>query len=481
MTGPDWVRREALRGAAAGVAGGLAFGAAMSQIGVLPTVASIVRADSPAVGFAVHMAIAMIIGAGFGLFVAHQRPGAGETLYWGLTYGAFWWYLGPLTVLPLLLAKPVSWDLEAAQAQVPSLIGHLVYGATTALALVALRRGPASAAVTPGLALRGTVAGVATAGLLAAALDARFEPTASMPMLAGRGHGPAMLAVGALVGLGYALLSPAQGEGAGPALVRGSAYGFAGWVLVGLTLAPLVDGAGLDWSLAAVRAALTTFPGYLLLGAGTGVAFGWLNGLVRALFVDDVRRTHEEGAGARGLRAGGRGALAGLAGGLLFTLVMLQIGFLPTVARLVGANSARAGLVVHLLISQVIGVSYGLLFRRRSYDLASALGWGVSYGFFWWVLGALTLLPVLLGGSPRWSALDLAATFPSLIGHLAYGAGLGVSYHRLEIRTSPWWITRNEAEAARLTLEREQALTSAPALWALVVLIALTVPVLVAG
>ncbi|MGH9157346.1 MAG: hypothetical protein ACRD1K_16245, partial [Acidimicrobiales bacterium] len=67
MTGPAWIRREALPGAVAGAAGGLAFGAAMSELGVLPTVASIVRADSPAVGFAVHMAIAMIIGAGFGL------------------------------------------------------------------------------------------------------------------------------------------------------------------------------------------------------------------------------------------------------------------------------------------------------------------------------------------------------------------------------------------------------------------------------
>ena len=40
-----------------------------------------------------------------------------------------------------------------------------------------------------------------------------------------------------------------------------------------------------------------------------------------------------------------------------------------------------------LVISDLIGISYGLLFQRQSYDIGSALGWGVSYGFFWWIFG----------------------------------------------------------------------------------------------
>ncbi|MDQ3454594.1 MAG: hypothetical protein M3513_03785 [Actinomycetota bacterium] len=60
-----------------------------------------------------------------------------ETLFWGLIYGGFWWFLGPLTMLPLVLGKPLAWDLANAQALLPSLIGHLFYGATTALVFVA--------------------------------------------------------------------------------------------------------------------------------------------------------------------------------------------------------------------------------------------------------------------------------------------------------------------------------------------------------
>lgn len=68
---------------------------------------------------------------------------------------------------------------------------------------------------------------------------------------------------------------------------------------------------------------------------------------------------------------------------------MLQIGFLPVFARLIGSTSAVTGLIVQLVVADLIGASYGLLFRRQSYDIGSALGWGVSYGFFWWVLGPL--------------------------------------------------------------------------------------------
>ncbi|MEJ8670938.1 hypothetical protein WKI71_28740 [Streptomyces sp. MS1.AVA.1] len=120
------------------------------------------------------------------------------------------------------------------------------------------------------------------------------------------------------------------------------------------------------------------------------------------------------------------------------------------------------GLVLHLLISQVVGVTYAVFFRRRSFDAASGVGWGVSYGFLWWVLGNLTLLPVLLGADPQWSAAALAVAFPSLVGHLAYGAVLGLVYQRLEERVAPWHLTRSEAAAARAAARHEQTLSAAP-------------------
>ena len=250
------------------------------------------------------------------------------------------------------------------------------------------------------------------------------------------------LVIGLLAGLGFAMLYPRPTDGAG---------------------------AGLPWSLDEVRVSFTTLPGYLLFGAALALFYQWLGALVHLLFSDYVGGSEEEGVGTQGLRIVGQSMLAGLVGSLLFSLVMLQIGFLPNVANLIGATSAVAGFFVHLGIAVLIGTSYGVLFRRQSYDVGSALGWGVSYGFFWSILGPLTLMPVILGTAPQWTVEAVATTFPNLIGHLAYGAGLGVIFYLLEARYSPWWIPRRQAEVVRVAHQKEQVLTSAPALWTLLI------------
>lgn len=467
-----YLRQGVLPGVLAGIAGGLVYGAAMRSLGLLPGVAALVRSSSPAAGFTLHMVVAALLGAGFGLVAARQRVQSGELLFWGLAYGVFWWFLGVLTLLPLLAGTPMTWSLRAAQAAVPSLLGHLYYGAVTAVAFALLHRDGQAVLkdhLRPRTLLRGLLAALIVGGLLVLA----FGVGAGARL----GWLPAV-AVG--MGIGYPLVFTGRPEGTGPALVRGTAYGFLWWIVVSLTLSPLAHDSGLDWSQRAVAAATTRMPPYLLAGAGIALVFGRLGSLARSLFVDDVRLLHHE-AGTRGLRAVGYGALSGLVGGVVFGFVWGTVDVLPTVARLVGARGAVAGWIVHLVIAQLIGVSYAVLFRGRSYDLTSGFGWGLSYGFFWWVFGALTLLPVLLGQPPRWNAAAMVTAFPGLVGHLAYGGGLGAAYAWLEHRENPWWIARSDTEAVRATARREQILGSAPALWILTVLIALTIPVLVAG
>jgi uncharacterized membrane protein YagU involved in acid resistance len=450
-------RDAAAAGSLAGIAGGAVFAAAMGVLGELPTVASIVHTNSVLVGLVVHMTIATALGAGFGLLIARQRARAGETVFWGLIYGAFWWFLGPQTLLPILLGKPVAWDLASAQALLPSLIGHLCYGATTAVAFVVLRqdtdpiwRRPSRSTVRRGL-VAGVVAGFAV----------------GLPV------------EGAIAGFCYPLLFNAGQESTGPALVRGTVYGFVWWVLAGLTVEPLLYNVTLDWTHRTAAADIHLLPPYVLLGAGIAVLSTWLSTVARVLFVDDIRLVRTEAAGRRGLLALGYGTLSGIAGGLVFTVVMVAIDKLPLVARMVGTNSVVVGFVVHMVIAQVIGVSYAVLFRRRSFDFTSGIGWGLSYGFFWWILGNDTLLPLFTGGSIDWSAAGLAAGFPSLVGHLAYGAALGAVYHRLETRANPWWQTRGKADAERTVARREQIRGAAPAMWVFTVLIALIIPVLV--
>ena len=112
--------------------------------------------------------------------------------------------------------------------------------------------------------------------------------------------------------------------------------------------------------------------------------------------------------------------------------------------------------------------------------MGSGLGWGLSYGFFWWIMGPLTLAPILLGTTPRWTAAIAAGLLPDLVGHLLYGAGLGMMFHLLEARYNPWWLPHEHMETSVASRRKAHVLTSAPALWTLVVVVALTIPILLA-
>ena len=482
MMRSDMVSRGLVPGAMAGVVGGLALAAVMVRVGSTPT-AALVHADAAAAGFAVRLSIAALIGAGFGLLVWQQRSGAGEIFFWGINYGILLWFLGPLTLIPLLLQGTLAWDVRSAQEAFPSFVGLVCFGATVGLTLAVLRGAPHHRfrfnGAVPGSLVRGAVSGLLAAWVVGGMLAAQHQlPT--FAALDGSSLAPLFVALvmGMIAGAGFAILYPRPRDGGGPALVRGTVYGFFCWIVGILTVLPLVNGAELNWSVAAVRANFATFPGSLLFGAATAVGYQWLSALGRLLFSDEIAHPTNEGAGTEGLRAIGRGVVAGLLGGLVFTIVMVQIGFLPTVARLIGSRSPSAGFVTHLVIADLIGASYGLLFRRQSYDLGSALGWGVSYGFFWWILGPLTLLPMLLGAAPQWTPEVAAGLTASLVGHLAYGAALGLGFHLLEARYNPWWIPLSSLEETRAGRLKEQLLTSAPALWALVLTIAVTVPII---
>src|SRR5581483_7892997 len=58
----------------------------------------------------------------------------------GLGYGMFWWFLGPLTLLPLLQDAPINWSYAHGAELFGSFIGHIVYGIIVGLLYAALDR-----------------------------------------------------------------------------------------------------------------------------------------------------------------------------------------------------------------------------------------------------------------------------------------------------------------------------------------------------
>ena len=135
------------------------------------------------------------------------------------------------------------------------------------------------------------------------------------------------------------------------------------------------------------------------------------------------------------------GAIAGVAAGIVFG-AMMQMMMAPTpdggsmpmmamVAMVVGSQSIVVGWLYHLFNSAVIGAIFGWLLGPRVHGYGSGFGWGATYGFVWWILGGLVLMPVMLG-MPAFAPLMMPemrmVAVGSLVGHLVYGLILGGLY-----------------------------------------------------
>lgn len=128
-----------------------------------------------------------------------------------------------------------------------------------------------------------------------------------------------------------------------------------------------------------------------------------------------------------------KGAVAGIAGGVVFGVLMGMMGMLPMVAMLVGSESAAVGTVMHLVISAGIGLVFGVLAGSFADRLGPVLGAGLGYGAVWWVLGPLVLMPAMLGMPLFMFNQD---TMMSLVGHLLYGVVAAAVLYGLSRRSA---------------------------------------------
>jgi hypothetical protein len=128
------------------------------------------------------------------------------------------------------------------------------------------------------------------------------------------------------------------------------------------------------------------------------------------------------------------GLLAGVVFGILMSMMMAptpeggQMPVMAMIGQIVGSPTVAAGWAYHLFNSAVIGAIFGWLFGARATSYSAGFLWGAAYGFFWWILGGLILMPMLLGMAPFAPLMMppmLMVAMGSLVGHLIYGVILG--------------------------------------------------------
>jgi len=127
-------------GAVAGCVGGIIASPVLLATGALPKIAGL---DTTFIGFRgllLHLLVSAAIGMAYGLLFRNEASSLGLGIAWGWVFGLIWWFAGPMTILPLLFTGVADWSTDAASALLPSLMGHLIYGAATAFAFLMMER-----------------------------------------------------------------------------------------------------------------------------------------------------------------------------------------------------------------------------------------------------------------------------------------------------------------------------------------------------
>ncbi len=283
--------RAIVVGGVAGSLSGLVFSRWMYEGGFYPLLGGFQQLGSHAEMVELHFLVALVIGAAFGLLFQMDVRGLGSSMGWGLGFGIFWWFFGPLTLFPLWSGNGLDWSADQGAALFGSLVGHIIYGLILGVIYAAidrvwlklfvqsdpLNREPEG----PGLhvlrslgwgALAGLVGGIVASPVLLA--------TGALSTVAGLGitflgfQGLVIhLTVSAVIGATYGLLFRNEGSNFSVGVPWGCLFGLIWWYLGPMTLLPLAITGETDWRSSAASALLPTLVGHLIYGAVTAAIF----------------------------------------------------------------------------------------------------------------------------------------------------------------------------------------------------------------
>jgi hypothetical protein len=283
--------RAVTAGGLAGIVGGWAFGQWMAKVNHFPLIAGLIHLSSHNAGVALHFVFAFIIGASFGLLFQRDVRGYGSCLGWGFGYGIFWWFLGPMTLMPLWQGRSLDWSYQHGQELFGSLVGHVVYGLIVGIIYAAadrlwialfiesdpINRQPEA----PGSRTIRSIGWGAVAGLVGGlVLLPIIAIVTGLPKVAGlvASTSPVVgvivhLFTSGLIGISYGLLFEHESPDFAAGVAWGLLYGLVWWFAGRLTLFPILQGLSFTWTHEAAADALPLLIGHLIYGAITAVVF----------------------------------------------------------------------------------------------------------------------------------------------------------------------------------------------------------------
>jgi hypothetical protein len=414
-----------------------------------------------------------------------SSPGAG--LLWGLAYAFLLWMVFCATVFAWFRGgRQTQAMFDSARENFPALVGYLLCGGMPLGLVLGLLGEFQPRPEQPKFSWSRALAVGSLSGFVAGTIfEAWMTKGEFFPLLgqlmASHSHlaGVSLhFVVAMVIGVLFGLLFQRDLYGYGSSMGWGVGFGIFWWFLGPMTLLDVLEGRPLNWSADHAREMFGPLVGHIWYGLIVGVAYAAMDRLwVRLMVESDPIKREAEGPGLYTFRSLGWGAAAGLVGGIVAAPIMVATGVISRIAGLDTELSTLRGLGLHLLGSALIGMSFGLLFRREGRSLGRGVCWGWVFGLLWWYAGPMTLLPLMRTGEADWRPEAASALLPSLIGHLLYGGVTALTFLLLEQRYARW-LLRDPRNAAREQRRSRPAGTAAPALWFFVLGLGVLLPIL---
>lgn len=304
--------RAVVVGGLAGIVAGIVFETWMSGGGFFPLLAGFGGSGEAPGGVSAHFLLAVGIGAAFGLLFQRDVFGYGSSMGWGIGYGILWWFLGPLTLFPLVGRTPLDWSADHASDLFGPLVGFILYGVIVGVVYATvdrlwlrllvesdpIRREPEGAGLRTLQslqwgALAGFLGGLASSPILVSTgVVSRIAGLEGELSLA---HGLFLHLLGsAAIGMTYGLLFRREGLSLARGVPWGFVYGLTWWYVGPMTLLPLLRTGETDWRPAAASALLPSLVGHLLFGAVTALVFVLLETRYSRWLLEDPRNVARE-------------------------------------------------------------------------------------------------------------------------------------------------------------------------------------------
>lgn len=437
--------------------------------------------------FAESLISGALFGIVFGIFFSRRATSAGAGLIWGLGFAFLAWIIFPKGAVHLMFHHTTTAMFADARDRFPLLVACILcLGAPVGL-VFGVWGGLHPATHQPKFSVGRAVVAGGFAGVFGGAIFSSWVASGDyFPLLAGYGRLDLSrsslvllhFAVAVLIGVSFGFLFQRDVRGYGSCMGWGLGYAIFWWFLAHLTILPRLAGSKFDWSAEHAATVFGSLVGHILCGLILGIAYATFDKLWLRLFVEsDPLNRQFEGPGIQTLRSLSWGAAAGLIGGIVSSPIFFATGVLPRLANATADPSTIKILLAHMLVSAVLGMLYGILFRNESSSIGMGVAWGWLFGLIWWYAGPITLQPLLLTGQCDWSTDAVSNLLPSLMGHLIYGAVTALVFMILELRYARWLLL-DPRVAARVARKVRQMGTPAPALWLFVLGLGILLPIL---